>query len=72
MKAFSERRRTVKPNRKHAASRNPVKVLQTRDDVKDEFDDDVTDEDDDEDIGDEDKGKKTVCLICFLARDSKV
>jgi len=42
VKAFAEQRRKVKPNRKHVASRNPMKILQTRDNVRD----DLNDEDD--------------------------
>ena len=39
MRAFADQRRKLKPNRKHETSRNPLKVLQTRDDVKDDFED---------------------------------
>ena len=42
VKAFSDQRRKVKPTRKNVASRNPVKVLQSREDL---FNDD---EDEDE------------------------
>ena len=35
VKAFADQRRKVKPARKHVASRNPVKVLKTRDGVTD-------------------------------------
>ena len=47
MRAFADQRRKVKPSRKHVASQNPLKVLQTRDDIKDDF---VDGSDDDDDI----------------------
>ena len=33
MKAFSDHRRKLKPNRRHVASSNPVKVLQKRENI---------------------------------------
>lgn len=45
-RGFADQRRKLKPNRKHAASRNPVKVLQTREDVKEDLF--VSDDDEDD------------------------
>ena len=50
VRGFADQRRKLKPNRNHAASRNPVKVLQKRSDVSEEFPD--SDEDEDDDIED--------------------
>lgn len=65
VKAFADQRRKVKPNRKHIASRNPVKVLQSRDNVKNDIfegDSDDDDDDDDEDGHEE----KTVIMLNFI------
>ena len=52
VRGFADQRRKLKPNRNHAASRNPVKVLQKRSDISEDFPD--SDEDDDEDEDEED------------------
>lgn len=49
VKAFADQRRKVKPNRRHIASRNPVKVLQSRDNVKNDIFEGYSDDDDDDD-----------------------
>ena len=61
-KAFSDQRRKVKPTRRHVASRNPVKVLQTHENVKAESDD----EDDDDDYDDDDDSTKVLLLMSLF------
>ena len=51
VRGFADQRRKLKPNRNHAASRNPVKVLQKRSDITEEFPDSDGDDDEDEEDG---------------------
>ena len=58
VRGFADQRRKLKPNRNHAASRNPVKVLQKRADVSEDFpDSDEDDEDEDKDVEDDIDGE---------------
>ena len=59
-KAFAAQRRAVKPTRRHAASKNPVKVLQDRSSGLFEDDDDDEEDDEEENKENEDRFDSSV------------